>query len=71
MLNVRTLSTAACLVLALVSLSAASQPYPSRPIRMIANGSPGGLLDIFGREFVAGLSARLGTPSDVVAFLRR
>ena len=47
--------------LAYAVLTAAAQtPYPGRPVRMIANGSPGGVIDTMARVTAASLSPRLG-----------
>jgi tripartite-type tricarboxylate transporter receptor subunit TctC len=50
------------LVLALPALRAEAQPWPSRPIRIIAPFPPGGLVDLLPRAIAPSLSARLGQP---------
>ncbi len=48
---------AACAALASPGLA---QPYPSKPIRMIAPSSPGGPVDTIGRIIAAGMTETLG-----------
>jgi tripartite-type tricarboxylate transporter receptor subunit TctC len=47
-------------ILALAALSAAAQPYPARPIRLIAPFPPGGGVDVVARTVGEKLGARLG-----------
>src|SRR3546814_13870817 len=39
---------------------AADQPYPSKPIKLVVPGSPGGATDILGRMIAKGLTERIG-----------
>jgi tripartite-type tricarboxylate transporter receptor subunit TctC len=48
--------------LALAAVSAAAQPYPSRPVRIIVPASAGGVLDMMARAISQGLSEPLGQP---------
>jgi len=48
------------LVLAAVSATASAQPYPARPIRMVAASSPGGITDHLARLAAAQLGPMLG-----------
>jgi tripartite-type tricarboxylate transporter receptor subunit TctC len=50
---------AACLAL---SFSAAPQPYPSKPVRIVVPASPGGASDLVGRMVATQLSEILGQP---------
>jgi tripartite-type tricarboxylate transporter receptor subunit TctC len=52
----------ALLLLALVSLQAAAQAYPSKPVRLVNPFTPGGPLDLMGRILSEKLSASLGKP---------
>ncbi|MGH8640373.1 MAG: Bug family tripartite tricarboxylate transporter substrate binding protein [Burkholderiales bacterium] len=56
------LTTALLLAAAAVAGSAAGQPYPARPIRMIIGFPPGGGTDIVGRIVAQRLSEVLGQP---------
>src|SRR2546430_8094848 len=58
---VRTRRITAALLFALCAASASAQSgYPSRPIRMVVDTSPGGLTDILGRVAAEGLARELG-----------
>jgi tripartite-type tricarboxylate transporter receptor subunit TctC len=46
--------------MALICGIASAQPYPSRPIRMVAGTSPGGVTDLLARMAAAGLTPVLG-----------
>jgi tripartite-type tricarboxylate transporter receptor subunit TctC len=50
------------MVLAGVSVSAAAQPWPSRPIKYVVNYAPGGTTDILARMIAPRLSEALGQP---------
>ena len=52
----------ALLLLAFISLQAAAQGYPSKPVRLVNPFPPGGPLDILGRLLSERLSAALGRP---------
>ena len=52
----------AFIALSLVSVSALSQQYPTRPIRLIVPAAPGGGTDITARSFVPQLADNLGQP---------
>jgi tripartite-type tricarboxylate transporter receptor subunit TctC len=45
-----------------VALVSQAQPYPSRPVRIIAPFSPGTATDILARQLAAGLTQELGQP---------
>src|SRR4051812_15621684 len=45
---------------ALAAAAAAQEPYPSRPIRLVIDTSPGGVTDLFGRVVAEALAPRLG-----------
>jgi tripartite-type tricarboxylate transporter receptor subunit TctC len=55
----------AAIAVALVSMLAGAQDFPSRPIRIIVAYSAGGLPDVIARILVEPLSARLGQPVTV------
>jgi tripartite-type tricarboxylate transporter receptor subunit TctC len=52
----------ALLLLAFVSLQAAAQAYPSKPVRLVNPFTPGGPLDLVGRILSDKLSGALGKP---------
>jgi tripartite-type tricarboxylate transporter receptor subunit TctC len=52
----------ALLLLAFVSLQAAAQAYPSKPVRLVNPFTPGGPLDLMGRILSDKLSGPLGKP---------
>src|SRR5688572_23311182 len=52
----------ALLLLACVSLQAAAQGYPSKPVRVVNPFPPGGPLDLLGRVLSERLTATLGRP---------
>jgi tripartite-type tricarboxylate transporter receptor subunit TctC len=47
-------------ILALIATAATAQPYPTRPIRLIAPSSPGSGVDLVSRTLATPLSAELG-----------
>lgn len=56
----RTVSLAAALLLAATAVQAQSQPFPSRPLRLIVASAPGGSPDINSREMSAELVKQMG-----------
>ena len=42
--------------------ASAQTPWPAKPVRLIANGSPGGVIDTMARVTAASLGPRLGQP---------
>jgi tripartite-type tricarboxylate transporter receptor subunit TctC len=50
------------LVLTIIVVAAAAQPYPARGIRLIVDTSPGGLTDLLARLTAEALTARVGQP---------
>jgi tripartite-type tricarboxylate transporter receptor subunit TctC len=52
----------AALLAALICGTAAAQQYPSRPIRLVAGTSPGGITDFLARTAAAGLGSAVGQP---------
>jgi len=50
------------LVLLAACASAAGQPYPNRPVRLVIAAAPGGSTDLLGRVFAQRLSERMGQP---------
>jgi len=58
----RHLSAAAGVALALVTVPAAAQPYPSKPLRLIVPAGPGGGVDTIARFVATPLAAALGQP---------
>jgi tripartite-type tricarboxylate transporter receptor subunit TctC len=48
--------------LSTASRIASAQPYPDRPVRLIAPGVPGDVADLFGRMYGEWLAQRLGRP---------
>ncbi len=50
----------AILLLALFTTTAAAQPYPGKPVRLIIPFPPGGSNDVVGRMIAFQLSERLG-----------
>jgi tripartite-type tricarboxylate transporter receptor subunit TctC len=60
-----TLAALAVTVLATLGFSAAAQPYPSKPIRLIVANPPGGLTDTLSRILAPRLQEALGQPVSV------
>jgi len=60
------LATAAALMLAVPLAAAAQEPYPSRPITMVAPFPPGGVADLTARPVAAALERVLKSPVGVV-----
>ena len=57
----RPMRAIAAVFAALVAFAAAAQePYPSRPIRLVIDTSPGGVTDLFGRLVAESLAPKLG-----------
>ncbi len=52
----------ALLALSFIALTAAAQPYPNRPIKVIIPFPPGGTLDTVGRMLAQKLSEQMGQP---------
>jgi tripartite-type tricarboxylate transporter receptor subunit TctC len=53
-------------LLALTSTAAAQEPYPTRPVSIIASFPPGGIADITGRPLAATLEKLLKNPFQIV-----
>ena len=66
MLVLRWLSLVALLVLATVTPAAADDPFPSRPITLVAPFPPGGIADLTGRPLAAAMEKVLKNPVAVV-----
>jgi len=62
----RMLATAAALTLAVPLAAAAQEPYPSRPITVVAPFPPGGVADLTARPVAAALERVLKSPVGVV-----
>ena len=56
------LRTLLALALLCISHAALAQPYPSKPIRLIAPFAPGGALDLIARGVGAKLAESMGQP---------
>jgi tripartite-type tricarboxylate transporter receptor subunit TctC len=57
----RAMRAIAAVFAALIALAATAQePYPSRPIRLVIDTSPGGVTDLFGRLVAESLAPKLG-----------
>ena len=52
----------ALLALSFIALTAAAQPYPNRPVKVIIPFPPGGTLDTVGRMLAQKLSEQMGQP---------
>jgi tripartite-type tricarboxylate transporter receptor subunit TctC len=66
MLVLRCLSLVALLVVATVTPAAADDPFPSRPITLVAPFPPGGIADLTGRPLAAAMEKVLKNPVAVV-----
>ncbi len=62
----RTLAVAAALALALPLVAGAQEPYPSRPISLVAPFPPGGVADLTARPVAAAMEKVLKNPVAVV-----
>ncbi len=60
MLQLRQWAALVALLGLCIGTPARGEDYPSKPVRLIVTTPPGGLVDILGRIFAQGLSARLG-----------
>ncbi len=58
MLQCKTRTLLACLVLSLPALPSAAQDFPSRPVRIVVPAAPGGSFDALARILAQGLSER-------------
>jgi tripartite-type tricarboxylate transporter receptor subunit TctC len=58
----RTFACAAILLLCCICTNAFSQPYPTRPIRLVVGFAPGGAADTVARTVGAAMSRELGQP---------
>jgi tripartite-type tricarboxylate transporter receptor subunit TctC len=62
MLSRRVVAGAVALALGLGAQAAADEPYPNRPVRMLAGAAPGGNPDVFGRLLAPRFAEALGQP---------